>query len=166
MTIQIREIRPEEYAALGDLTVAAYLTVGAQAYPAYLEFIRDVAARAAACPTLVAVDDGRIIGGVTYVPGPGTPYSEVESEGDAGFRMLAVDPAAQGRGAGRLLVEACIDRARSESRARLVLLTTEPMAAARRLYLQLGFRRAPGLDWRPEPDIELLGFALDLSEPG
>jgi GNAT superfamily N-acetyltransferase len=165
MTVEIRGVRPEEYAVLGDLTVAAYLTVGAQAYPAYLEYIRDVAARAAACPTLVAVDDGRVIGGVTYVPGPGTPYSEVESEGDAGFRMLAVDPAAQGRGAGRLLVEACIERARREGKRRIVLLTTEPMVAAQRLYAGLGFRRAPELDWRPEPNVALLGFALDLTGP-
>ena len=165
MTIRIREIRPEEYEALGDLTVAAYLTVGAEGYPDYLAFIRDVAARAAACPTLVAVDDGRVIGGVTYVPGPGTPYSEVETAEDAGFRMLAVDPTAQSRGAGRMLVEACIARARGEGKKRIVLLTTEPMVAAQHLYERLGFHRAPELDWRPEPNVALLGFALDLAGP-
>ena len=165
MTIRIREIRPEEYEALGDLTVAAYLAVGAGAYPGYLAYIRDIAARAAACPTLVAVDDGRVIGGVTYVPGPGTPYSEAETAEDAGIRMLAVDPAAQNRGAGRALVEACTTRAREEGKKRIVLLTTEPMVAAQHLYERLGFRRAPELDWRPEPDVALLGFALDLTGP-
>ena len=165
MTIRIREIRPEEYEALGDLTVAAYLAVGAGAYPGYLAYIRDIAARAAACPTLVAVDDGRVIGGVTYVPGPGTPYSEAETAEDAGIRMLAVDPAAQNRGAGRALVEACTARAREEGKKRIVLLTTEPMVAAQHLYERLGFRRAPELDWRPEPDVALLGFALDLTGP-
>ncbi len=162
MAVGVREVRPDEYAALGDLTVAAYLEVGGDDYPDYLEEIRDVATRAAACPTLVAVDGDRVLGGLTYVPGPGTAYSESEREGDAGFRMLAVDPVAQGRGIGRLLVEASVGRAISEGKARLVLLTTSRMTAAQRLYERLGFRRAPELDWRVD-EVQLLGFALDLA---
>lgn len=163
MTIEIREVRPEEWAVLGDLTVEAYVAVGEVGHPDYLEHVRDVASRAAVCPVLVAVDPaGRILGGVTYVPGPGTPYSEIETEGEAGFRMLAVDPAAQGRGIGRLLVEACLERARSEGRRGIVLMTRPFMTAAHRLYAGLGFRRAPERDWWPEPDVELLAFERDL----
>ena len=162
MTIQVREVRPDEYAALGEVTVAAYRTVG-EDDPGYLTFVRDVAARAAICPVLVAVDaTGRVLGGVTYVPGPGTPYSESEFEGEAAFRMLAVDPAAQGRGVGRALVLACIDRARADRRSRLVLLTRPFMRSAHGLYAGLGFRRAPERDWEPEPGLELLGYELDL----
>jgi ribosomal protein S18 acetylase RimI-like enzyme len=163
MTFDVREIRPDEYDVLGAITVAAYLTVGEDGQDGYLDVVRDVRRRAASCPVLVAVDDGRILGGVTYVPGPGTPYSESEREGEAGFRMLAVDPAGgQGRGAGRALVQACIDRARDERRSRIVLLTRPRMTAAHRLYLEMGFRRAPERDWEPEPGLELLGFELDL----
>ena len=163
MTIRVRDIRPTEHAALGEVSVAAYRTVGGDSYPGYLAFIRDVAARAAVCPVLVAVDEGgRILGGVTYVPGPGTPYSETEVEGEAGFRMLAVDPAARGRGVGGALVRACIERARSDGRTRLVLLTTRQMAIAQRLYASLGFRRAPARDWEVEPGLTLLGYELDL----
>ena len=164
MPIEIREVRPEEYAALGEVTVAAYLTVGEDSHDGYLDFVRDVATRVASCPVLVAVDDdGRVLGGVTYVPGPGTPYSESERQGEAGFRMLAVDPAGgQGRGMGRALVRACIDRARAEGRSRIVLLTRPRMVAAHRLYEAMGFRRVPERDWEPEQGIELLGFELDL----
>lgn len=159
----VREVRPEEYEALGELTVAAYLTVGEDGQDGYLDFVRDVALRVASCPVLVAVDDDRVLGGVTYVPGPGTPYSESEEESEAGFRMLAVDPrGSQGRGVGRALVQACIDRARDEHRSRIVLLTRPLMTAAHRLYLGMGFRRAPERDWEPEPGLELLGFVLDL----
>jgi hypothetical protein len=36
------------------------------------------------------------------------------------------------------------------------------MTAAHRLYQRLGFERDPDRDWRPDPQILLLGFVLDL----
>jgi ribosomal protein S18 acetylase RimI-like enzyme len=111
---------------------------------------------------LVAVDgEGRVLGGATYVPGPG-PYAESEREDEAGIRMLAVAPWAQGRGIGRALTEACMALARSAGRRRIVLLTLDSMTPAHRLYEGLGFRRAPGRDWTPEPRLRLLGYEHDL----
>jgi predicted N-acetyltransferase YhbS len=102
---------------------------------------------------------------VTYVPGPGTRYSESEAPDEAGIRMLAVDPRLQGRGIGRLLVEACLARAKAAGRRRLVLLTRPSMVAARRLYARLGFRRAPARDWEFLPGEWLLGYEIDLDAP-
>jgi GNAT superfamily N-acetyltransferase len=166
-SVTVREARPDELAAIGELTVAAYsrlpLAGDDPDHAAYLEELRDVPSRARHCTIYAAVDpDGRVLGGVTYIPGPGTPYSESERDGEAGFRMLAVDPSAQGRGVGRALVDACIERASTDNRSALVLLTLPSMRAAHRLYERLGFARAPDRDWEFAPGAVLLGYILPL----
>src|SRR6185437_3652177 len=120
----VRPVLPAEHGALGDLTVTAYRSVPGDDHisPSYEQTLRDVAARARDAVVLVAVDDGTVLGGVTYVPGQG-PLAELERDGDAGMRMLAVSPAARRRGVGRRLVEACIDRARADGCSRIVLHT-------------------------------------------
>ncbi len=168
-TVTVREARPEEYARIGELTVSAYLGLPLGDDPdhvAYLDELRDVEARARHCTIYVALAaDGRVLGGVTYIPGPGTPFSESEHQGEAGFRMLAVDPSAQGGGVGRALVEACIERARADRRSALVLLTLPSMRTAHRLYERLGFGRAPDRDWEFAPGSVLLGYILPLGAP-
>src|SRR5262245_19292166 len=112
MAVEIREARPEEYAAIGELTVEAYRGAG-ETEEAYYAELRDVATRASEVPVLVALDDaGGVLGAVTYVPGPG-PWHEGEFGDAASFRMLAVSADARGRGVGQALVEACIERARA-----------------------------------------------------
>jgi GNAT superfamily N-acetyltransferase len=161
--VTVREVRAGEHGELARLTVQAYLAVpGIDLGADYLAHLADVEDRARDAVVLVAVDeDGRLLGGVTYVPGPG-PWAEFSDPAEAGMRMLAVDPVAQGAGVGRLLVEACVTRARADGRARLTLHTTAAMPAARRLYERLGFRRDPARDWTVEPDLLLLGYVLDL----
>lgn len=162
--VAIREIAPSEHARLAELTLAAYLEIpGVADEPEYLAELADVAGRAAQVPVLVAVDPatGQVIGGVAYVPGPG-PLSEIEADDEAGIRMLAVAPEAQGRGVGRALVEACLARARAAGKRRLVLLTVPAMIAAQRLYTSIGFAREPAIDWEYEPGHLLLGYALEL----
>jgi GNAT superfamily N-acetyltransferase len=89
--------------------------------------------------------------------------AEDVGEGEASFRMLGVDPAYQGKGAGRALVEWCIARARSDGRTALVMHTTPWMRTAHRMYDAFGFVRDPARDWLPVPDVQLLGYRLELS---
>jgi ribosomal protein S18 acetylase RimI-like enzyme len=157
----IRDVRPAEFPALAEITVRAYADLLSPSDTAYLEELRDVAGRAAAVPVLVAVDgDGNVLGGVAYVPGPGTPLSEAEREGEAGIRMLAVDPAATGRGVGRALTEACITRARADGRTGMTLYTLPTMQVAHRLYESLGFRRDPERDWEYLPGEWIWSYAI------
>jgi ribosomal protein S18 acetylase RimI-like enzyme len=168
MDIVIRQADPGEYGTLGDITAQAYLQDGLLDFGEsdwYLGELKDVAKRAAAAEVLVAVEDGRVLGGVTFVPSGG-PMADIARPGEAEIRMLAVARTARGRGTGESLVRACVDRARAMDGCTAVVLSTQrTMHAAHRIYERLGFARAPERDWNPIPeldDITLLTYELTL----
>lgn len=159
----VRPVKPEEYGALGTLTLAAYRDLlGPDLDAGYAEELADVAGRAAQADVLVATEgDGTLVGAVTFIAGPG-PLAWFEGPDEAGMRMLAVAPAAQGRGVGAALVAACLARARTEGKARVHLHTTAPMTVAQRIYERAGFRRHPAGDRTLEGGLVLLAYVLDL----
>ncbi|OIJ67038.1 GNAT family N-acetyltransferase [Streptomyces mangrovisoli] len=168
MDIVIRRAVPGEYETLGEITAQAYLGDGLLDFGAadsYLGELRDVAGRAAASDVLVAVADGVVLGGVTFVPAGG-PMADIAGAGEAEIRMLAVAREARGRGAGEALVRACVERARAvEGCVRVVLSTQRAMRSAHRIYERAGFVRTPERDWNPLPeldDITLLTYELTL----
>ncbi|HET8661736.1 MAG TPA: GNAT family N-acetyltransferase [Micromonosporaceae bacterium] len=164
MGVHVRPARPADYAAVARLTVAAYRADGQLAAEngGYADVLADVATRAQAGELLVADDgDGRVLGAVTYCR-PGSAYSELASEGEGEFRMLAVDPAAQGRGAGEALVRACLARAEVDGSTAVVICYRDFAERARRLYTRLGFVRDPARDWCPVPDVRLLALRIAL----
>lgn len=164
--MRIRLIEPDEYARLGALTLEAYTTLdGHQHEPEYEEELVDVRARAEAPATdvLVAVDeDGRLLGGVTYVVDGSSPYAEFGLDDASSIRMLAVDPALQRSGTGEALVRECIERTRAAGRPAIVLHSTPWMVGAHALYTKLGFVRDESLDWHVNADVHLMGFRLAL----
>lgn len=91
MEITVREARPGDYAAAGDVAVAAYRTIDPE-LGAYAARLRDVAGRSMDATVLVAVVGDRVVGTATYVPGPQSRLAESEEPDDAGLRMLAVAP--------------------------------------------------------------------------
>ena len=164
LAVEIREIREDEVDALADLTVRVYEAIDATEGGEYIPHLRDVAGRMKSCTVLVAVEDGAVIGGVAYVPGPGE-WSDRAEEGEAEFRMLVVDPDAQGRGVGEALVKACMDLAASSGRERLVLLSNHMMVPAHRLYERLGFVRTPERDWFISEDVDLRCYVWTIPHP-
>jgi ribosomal protein S18 acetylase RimI-like enzyme len=167
-TFLIRPVQPEEYETLGEIIVAAYHSLPTEMphQQIYDQQLRDVAGRARSSCVLVATTPaGELLGGVTYVCGPEDPYSEELSQGEAGIRMLAVDPARHGGGVGRALTLECIERARTSGRCCIVLHTGDWMAAAKHIYESLGFERRPAIDFSPAPGVDLIGYSLEL-EPG
>jgi ribosomal protein S18 acetylase RimI-like enzyme len=110
----------------------------------------------------VAVEDGSILGSATLeAEGAGLGDDPIEP-GTANIRMLGVDPAARGRGAGRALVEACVRRAREDGKHAVTLHTTEAMTVAQNLYTSMGFVRDPARDWQVTEDFMLSAYRLDL----
>lgn len=156
----VRTARPDEYDLIGALTVEVYVHSGlVSPESSYVPTLRNAADRAAKTDLLVAEVTGEVAGAVAYCP-PGTPYAELAGPDEAEFRMLAVLEKARGAGAGRALVNACVDRARA-ARLRGVRLSTQPnMVDAHRLYERMGFSRTPDRDWSPVPDLRLLTYAL------
>jgi ribosomal protein S18 acetylase RimI-like enzyme len=160
-SLSVEPARPEDYDAIAELTVRVYVdgNLGSEQYTPQLA---DVAARAERSELLVVRDaEGRIVGSVALVLSG--DFGEVLESGDeAAFRMLVVDPSAQGRGVGRLLVTSCLDRARAAGKKRVVISTDPRMTAAHRLYEGLGFTRLPERDWSPLPGIDLLVYSVDV----
>ena len=166
--LRVRDATVADAERAGVILVDAYRSLAAYvAEPSYEAELADVAGRLPpVAEVLVAERGGRLLGCATFVPGPGSPLAESLDEGEAGIRMLGVDAAAQGQGIGRLLVEACIERAGQQGRRAVFLHSTSYMHGAHRIYGRLGFGRVPERDWEPVPGLQLLGFRLPLDRDG
>ena len=78
--------------------------------------------------------------------------------------MLSVAPAGRRRGVGRILVDACLSRARLDRMTEVVIWSHPLMTGAHALYLWMHFERASDLDGSPAPGVHLWGFRLPLAE--
>jgi GNAT superfamily N-acetyltransferase len=105
----------------------------------------------------IAEIDGKRVGCIFCVADP-------DHEDIGLLRILLVHPDGRGRNLGRRLVDACLEFARDAGYARVRLWTNHPLAAARHLYLERGFRL---IDATPHHSFgaDLIGqtYELDLS---
>jgi ribosomal protein S18 acetylase RimI-like enzyme len=164
--MEIREVRPDEYEAVGEVTVSAYREFmppeRSRGWEEYAESLRDVRGRATKTIVLGAFDDRVPIGTATIEMDEVLGDDDAElPEGTAILRMLGVSPGARGRGVGRALVGETIDRARRAGKHTVLLRTTSLMEAAQALYRSMGFERDPSLD-QHYPEVDLIGYRLRL----
>ena len=129
----MREADRSEHEAIRAVIAAAYREYTSVLPPVlfeeYLANLLDLDARAEDGTMLVVERAGAIVGTVTFfedAAGEGLSWPS----GWAGLRALAVDPAARGLGIGRMLMDACLDRARAAGATVLGLHTASFMAAA------------------------------------
>ena len=159
----VREVRPDEFAAVGELRVTAYRALGMLAEDnGYAQTLRGLGF-ADDCVVLVAVGEAGsgILGTITLEPfGPASELAQDEAEAD--IRAFAVAPQAQGQGVGHKLLLAVFECAEKRGVRRLRLCTLPAMRAAQHLYTRTGFSRTPDFDFEPVPGIALQAYELDL----
>ena len=101
------------------------------------------------------------IGGVTAGTAALRPLHGTACE----IKRLFVRPASRGRGAARRLMEALIDEARRIGYTTMFADTLPDMAAALRLYRDLGFEEVEPYSDAPTPDAVYLRLKLEQSHP-
>lgn len=165
MSVRVEVVAPEDadlVAACGALVAAVY--GGEQLLEdedGYLGTVADALPRAREAVLLAALDGDRLLGTTTYARAS-TPWAELAGPGEAEMRMLAVAPDVRGRGVGRLLTRACVERAREEGCERFVLSSGPRMVGAHAMYEGMGFDRSPERDWSPVPGVDLRTYRLQL----
>lgn len=158
--IVVREARPEDDAAVGEILVSGYLTRYAQKMPEVVlterrkAELRDVASKRKEALVLVAELDGRVFGTVA-VWAPGAKASEAWLPGACDLRHLAIAPSAQGKGLSKPLLEEAERRARQMGAKYVCLHVRRGNKGVAALYMARGYVRAP------EGDLDLPEVLLD-----
>jgi GNAT superfamily N-acetyltransferase len=166
----VRIARAAERDAIVRLTRAAYAeyaqVMAPSAWAALEQAIGASLADDRGVTRLVAEIDGAIVGSAALYEPDAAAYGDLVSATPwPELRLVAVAPAARGRGVAQALVAACIDRARRQGARAVGLHTSRSMRAAMRLYERIGFVRDPEHDFRP-PGAELVeGYLLRLDDP-
>jgi putative acetyltransferase len=149
MAVAVRDFRPGDEAAFRDINIAWI-----ERYFAIEQKDRDVLGDpqkyilGPGGAILVAADAGEIIGVVALM---------VIGDSSVELAKMGVSPAAQGKGAGRLLIDAAIEKARAMGMSRIYLETNSVLGPALKLYRDAGF--APLQQAVPSPyaraDVQL-----------
>lgn len=147
----IRRMRADEAAAVARLLLRAnqenLVSFPPDVAQAYRHELLD-APGGNALETFVLHVEGELAGCVALVPDAQDDTHPWPAGGSV-LRFLAVEPAARGQRRGARLVGVCIELARERRSTFLALHTAPAMQAARRVYEQLGFVRAPAHDFDP-----------------
>lgn len=133
--VQIMEYRSKykkHFSALNRAWLAEYFEVEPEDERLLADPKRKIIDRGGA--VLFAEQGGRVVGTCALIR---------HSARDFELAKMAVDPQAQRQGIGRKLADAIIERARRSGGKRLFLLTSDKLKAARRLYVETGFKPAP-----------------------
>ncbi|MCF6132947.1 GNAT family N-acetyltransferase [Flavobacterium wongokense] len=165
----IRNAKPEEFEAIGKLMVAVYSQLEGfpkpLEQPAYYNLLLNIGdfTHKPSTELLVAVtSENVLLGGVVYFGDMqyyGSGGTATQEKNAAGFRLLAVSPDARGMGIGKLLTEACIQKAKESKLSQMIIHSTKAMQTAWKMYENMGFKRAEDLDFL-QGELPVFGFRL------
>lgn len=167
----VRNAKPEEHSAIGQLMVSAYSSLpgfpSPTEMPGYYQMLAQVGllTKKPQVEILVAIAPEETLAGALVYFGDmshyGTPGTATQQTRAAGFRLLAVEGSFQGKGVGRQLVEACITKAKQSGKASLIIHTTAYMQTAQHLYQHMGFVRHEPFDFT-QNGIHVMALVLSL----
>jgi GNAT superfamily N-acetyltransferase len=170
-THKVRNAKPEEFKTIGKLMVQVYSQLEGfpkqSEQPNYYKMLENVGVFTTKPNTelLVAVSpEGNIDGAVVYFSDMqhyGSGGTATQEKNAAGFRLLAVNPETRGKGLGRLLSLACIEKAKEKKLNEVIIHTTKAMMTAWKMYESIGFKRSEDLDFM-QGELPVVGFRLKL----
>lgn len=163
----VREARPEDDAAIGELLVRAFVESYARKMPEVQvterrkRDLRDVAGKRAVARVWVAERGGEVVGTVSLWP-PGAEGSEAWLAGACDLRHLAVDGKHRGGGVSKALIDEAERCARALGATAVCLHVRQGATGVRQVYERRGYRREPkgDLDYRPDVFLEALWLPL------
>lgn len=145
-TYRIREARDSDREAIRKVLLDAYRQYEQVLSPVrWEEYRKNIAASVEAAgpkARLVAELDGEIVGSALLFDSSLAAYGHDIGIESPIIRLLAVSPAARGRGIATALIRECARKALEWGEETLHLHTSDMMASAVRLYERLGFERA------------------------
>lgn len=162
--VLIREARPGDDAAVGELLVTSFMTAYAAKMPevvysdARKRDLRDVLKKRAEGRVLVAELDGVVVGTVMVYP-PGAAQSEAWLDDAADIRQLAVLPEHFGKGFSDALMNAAEAEAWAMGANHITLHVRRGAHGVGRLYERRGYQRAPEGDLQL-PEVSLMAYVL------
>jgi predicted N-acetyltransferase YhbS len=164
--VVIREARPEDDAAIGELLVEAFITQYAKKLPevVYTEerkrSLRDTATKREVARVWVAEVDGRVVGTVALWP-PGAPGSEAWLPNAADLRHLATAVDFHGKGLSKPLLDEAERVARQWGVSAICLHVRKGADGVLNMYQRRGYVREPVGDL-DLPTVFLMALVLRL----
>jgi predicted N-acetyltransferase YhbS len=164
----IREARPEDDAAIGELLVRSFEEQYAKKMPEVVltderrATLRDVASKRAVAKVWVAEEGGRVIGTVTMWP-PGAEGSEAWVDGAFDLRHLAVAHTHRGGAVSSRLMDAAEAYARAQRASSICLHVRRGAHGVASVYTRRGYVRVPEGDLDKRPEVYLDAFILRMA---
>lgn len=163
--MQIREFQSVDADAVNALALSAFIQYRGQYkdWDVFAQNIQKMSLLSSIGEIIVAEEEGEICGAVAYI-GPHQPKAEFFEPSWPIIRMLVVNPCNRGKGIGRSLTDACIERAMRDESSVIALHTSPVMEAALNMYLRMGFAlhsEAPAIHGVPY-GVYIKGLANDV----
>lgn len=167
----VRNATAEEFEEVGKLMIRVYSQLegfpSQTEQPEYYKMLANIGeiTNKPSTELLIAISStNKIAGAVVYfsdMSSYGSGGTATQEKNASGFRLLAVDHDARGHGIGKLLINECIEKAKSENQEQVIIHSTKFMQVAWKMYEKLGFERSEDLDFM-QGNLPVFGFRLKL----